>query len=148
MQKLACIRDLPNVYINVNNLCSTGVTDYWDKFYSYYVHKKRRMISVPDYNSAHYRRFVMLCQSISKYYLSIYQIVKFILFGRCRIIPIELNPTLLKNNVKMLDIAWFGITRQYNESKMRILLKLTILNSIIKKLFNTNLQLSILNLNF
>ena len=39
----------------------------------------------------------------------------------------------LKNNVKMLDLAWFGITRKYNESKMRILLELTILNRAIKK---------------
>ena len=140
IQKITCIRNLPNAYMEINNLCSVGETDYWAKFWSYYVYTQKRMISIPEEADVdQFRRFVMLCQVMDKYYLSIYQITKFILFGKCRLMPVKIDYQSLKNNVKMLDLIWFGLTRRFNESKLRILMELTILNRAKKKLTVTKI---------
>ena len=55
IQKITCIRNLSNAYIQINNLCSVGVTDFWSKLWPYYVHRVKRMISVPEKNSDKYR---------------------------------------------------------------------------------------------
>ena len=133
LKKMSCIRNLPDEYLEINHVWTKGQSEYWSKFWSAYVMKRNGIISVPDDRRIRYHRWRVLCVLATRYYLSIYQIVKFILFGECHIIPLNLTDLLLKNNFKMLDLAWFGIVRDYNESKFRILLEMTIMNRLINK---------------
>jgi hypothetical protein len=133
LKKMTCIRNLPNQYLEDNHVLSKGQSDYWSKFWSAYVMKRNGDVSLPDDRILKYHRWRVLCVLSTRYYLSIYQIVKFILFGECHIIPLNMTDLLLKNNFKMLDLAWFGIIRDYNESKFRILLEMTIMNRLINK---------------
>ena len=150
IRKMTCIRNLPRIYMDINHVYDKGISNYWSKYWSLYTYYKRGNISIPDgsRNMDQFRRFKILCSIIDKYYLSIYQITKFIIHGNAWIMPSETNYQQLKNNLKMLDLAWFCITRKFSESKMRLVMELTLLNRSKKKtkyekpLPNLNLNLN------
>ena len=139
IRRLTCIRNLPNDYLDPNHVYDTGNANYWSKFWSFYCYKKNGNITLPKgVDKTKYRRFLILTTLVDRYYLSIYQIVKFICFGKANILPLQfLDYYSLKNNLKCLDQTWFMIARKYNQSKMRITLELAILNRTKQKKRNT-----------
>ena len=135
IRRMTCIRNIPRKYMDINHAYDKGISNYWDKFWSLYTYRKGGYISIPEgeVNQNQFRRYRILCTLMDKYYLSVYQIIKFIIHGNAWILPSNTSYMQLKNNVKMLDLAWFCITRRFSESKMRLVLELTLLNRTRRK---------------
>ena len=146
IRKMTCIRNVPDYYLDENHIFKPGKSDYWTKFWSLYCYKKNGNISLPeDIDIDKYRRFRILTTLIPHYYMSIYQITKFVFTGRANLTISPITDIMIKNNVKMLDLIWFILIRKYNISKARIVMEFTILNRckmkryIAKQLPNLNL---------
>ena len=131
LKKMLIVQKIPKEYYDEN----IGGTNYWAKFWSLYYARKKELCMPTKQNQNHLYRWNYLCKLALKYYIPLYQGIKFVYLGEAKIIKCEMKQKEIIHNLKLLDNLYFMIVHRVNEEKAFEFIANLLLNNKFNKIF-------------
>ena len=132
LKKMMIVQKIPREYYDAN----INGNNYWAKYWSLFYARKSDRCWPTKQNQNYLWRWNYLCKLALKYYIPLYQGIKFIYIGEAKIIKSNMNQKEIIHNLKLLDNLYFMIVHKFNEEKAFEFIANVLLNNKSNKIYN------------
>jgi len=132
LKKMMIVQKVPKDFYeaNINGM------NYWAKFWSLYYARRKELCMPTKQNQNHLWRWNYICKLALKYYIPLYQGIKFVYEGEAKIIKCIMGQKEIIHNLKLLDNLYFMIVHKFNTEKAFEFIANMLLNNKAHKTYN------------